>query len=63
MIHTKKEMMDYHVNKWYLGDDTIDCDIVNSLEREIETFKNNPNIYSLDEIICTMDLENLFEAR
>jgi hypothetical protein len=63
MIHTKKDMMFYHVNKWYFSNNTIDCDIVNSLEEEIEIFKNNHTMYYLDNIICTMDLEDLFEAR
>jgi hypothetical protein len=61
--HTKKDMMEYHRTKWYNKDSTLDHDNIFNLKREIIIFKNDPCMYYLDEIICTMDLENLFELR
>ena len=61
--HSKKEMMEYYVTKWYHRDGTLDHDNIFNLKREIIMFKNDPCMYYLDEIICTMDLENLFELR
>ena len=61
--HTKEDMMEYHRTKWYNKDSTLDHDNIFNLKREIIMFKNDPCMYYLDEIICTMDLEKLFELR
>jgi hypothetical protein len=61
--HTKEDMMEYYITKWYENDGTIDYDFFYNTKKEIVIFKNDPSIYWLDEIICTMDLENLFEMR
>jgi hypothetical protein len=59
----KEEMMEYYRTKWYRKDDTIDVDIVNSIKNDIVDFKKDPAMYWLNELICTMDIENLFEMR
>jgi hypothetical protein len=61
--HTKEDMMEYYRTKWYNKDSTLDHDNIFNLKREIIMFKNDPCMYYLEEIICTMDLENLFELR
>ena len=58
---TKEEMIEYYRTKWYRKNDTIDTDIVYEIKNDIVRFKNDPAMYWLDELICTMDLENLFE--
>jgi len=59
----KEEMIEYYRTKWYRNNDTIDVDIVYEIKNDIVSFKNDPSMYYLDELICTMDLENLFEMR
>jgi len=54
-------MIEYYRTKWYRKNDTIDTDIVYEIKNDIVRFKNDPAMYWLDELICTMDLENLFE--
>ena len=60
---TKEEMMEYYRDKWYRNNDAIDVDMVYDIKNDIVSFKNDPNMYWLDELICTIDLENLFEMR
>jgi hypothetical protein len=64
---TKEEMMEYYRDKWYIHSDEqeyiIDVDIKYNIESDIVSFKNDPCIYWLHELICTMDLENLFRMR
>ena len=63
ITHSKEDMMEYYRTKWYNKDTTLDHDNIFNLKREIIMFKNDPCMYYLEEIICTMDLENLFELR
>jgi hypothetical protein len=61
--HLKKEMMEYYVTKWHHIDGTLDHDNIFNLKKEIIYFVTDPGMYWLDEIICTMDLENLEELK
>ena len=63
MDFNKEEMMEYYRTKWYCKDDTIDFDIFYSIKNDIVSFKNDPCMYNLNELICTMDLENLEELK
>jgi hypothetical protein len=59
----KEEMIEYYRTKWYRKDGTLDNDCFYNVKNEMIMFKNDPCMYNLDELICTMDLENLFEMR
>ena len=64
--YTKEEMMEYYRDKWYIHLDEkeyIDFDIFYTIKNDIVDFKNDPCMYWLDEVICSMDLENLFKMR
>jgi hypothetical protein len=64
--YTKEEMMEYYRDKWYIYLDEkeyIDFDIFYTIKNDIVDFKNDPCMYWLDEVICSMDLENLFKMR
>jgi hypothetical protein len=63
ITHSKKEMMEYYVTKWYHRNGTLDHDNIFNLKKEIIHFVTDPCMYWLDEIICTMDLENLEELK
>jgi hypothetical protein len=59
----KEEMMEYYRDKWYRNGGIIDFDIFYTIKNDIVSFKNDPSTYYLEEIICSMDLENLFRMR
>jgi hypothetical protein len=61
--HTKEEMIEYYRDKWHYDNGTIDYDYFFNMKDEMNSFKNTPSMYWLDEIVCTMDIENLFEMR
>ena len=64
--YTKEDMMEYYRDKWYIhfdGKEYIDFDIFYTIKNDIVSFKNDPSTYYLEEIICTVDLENLFRMR